>query len=78
MGLTIKDSISGVFTKVRISALDHSILVADSFISVKDNLTIKVIDNTVTTMVETVSANPNHDESAWVTVITDVGFSLKS
>ena len=65
-------------TKVRISALDHSIQIAGSLIIVKDHpIAIDIINNTVTTTVETISANPNHDESAWVTVITDVGFSLK-
>ena len=78
LGLIIKHPISAVTTKVRISALDHSILIADNFIIVKDNpVTINITDNTVQTTVETVSANPNHDESAWVTIITDVGFSLK-
>ena len=78
LGLIIKHPISGAATKVNISALDHSILIADSHISVKEYpVIINIIDNTVTTTVETVSVNPDHDETAWVRIITDVSFSLR-
>ena len=78
LGLIIKHPISDVITKVKISALDDSIQISDSFITVKEYpITINIINNTVTTTVETVSTSPNHDETAWVTVTADVGFSLK-
>ena len=78
LGLIVKHPISKISTKVKISALDHSIFAADSLIIVDEYpVTVKIINNTVTTTVETVSANPDHDETAWVSVMTDVGFSLK-
>ena len=78
LGLIIKHSITDGVIKAKISALDHSILIADTFINVKEYpVTINIINNAVTTTVETVSANPDHDETAWVRVTTDVGFSLK-
>ena len=40
-------------------------------------MTVNIVNNTVTTTVETVSENPGHDETAWVNIITDVGFNLK-
>ena len=71
-------SILNSTTKFRISALDHSIIIADRHITVKEYpVIINIINNTVTTTVETVSANPDHDETAWVRIITDVGFGLK-
>ena len=78
LGLIIKNHISGFPTKVRVSAMDHSILIAGSLVIVKEYpITINVTKNTVTATVETVSAKPNHDETAWVEIITDVGFTLK-
>ena len=78
LGLIIKHPISNISTKLKISALDHSIITADSHITVKQYpVIINIINNTVTTTVETVSANPDHDETAWVRIITDVGFGLK-
>ena len=78
LGLTIKHPNSNVFNKVKVSALDHSIQIDSSLLTVKDSpITISVIENTVTTIVETFSANPSHDETAWVRIITDIGFSLK-
>ena len=78
LGLIIKHHISGFPTKVRVSAMDHSILIAGSLVIVKEYpITINVTKNTVTATVETVSAKPNHDETAWVEIITDVGFTLK-
>ena len=78
LGFIVKNPISNIATKVKISALDHTIFAADSLIIVDEYpVTVKIINNTVTTTVETVSANPDHDETAWVKVITDVGFSLK-
>ena len=78
LGLIIKHPISDVVTKVKISALDHGIQISDGFITVKEYpVTINTINNTVTTTVETVSTNPDHGETAWVTIMTDVGFSLK-
>ena len=65
LGLIIKNPESSASTKVRISALDYSIQIAGSLIIVKDcSITINIVNNTVTTTVETVSANPNHDETA--------------
>ena len=78
LGLIIKHPISHVATKVKISALDHSILIADSHIIVKQYpVIINIINNTVKTTIETASADPNHDETAWVRIITDLGFSSK-
>ena len=39
-------------------------------------VTINIINNAVTTTIETVSSS-YHDETAWVRIITNVGFSLK-
>ena len=78
LGLIVKHPKKGIHNKVKISALDHSIVVADSLIIVKQYpVTVNIVNNTVTTTVETVSANPGHDETAWVKIITDVGFNLK-
>ena len=66
--------------KVKISALDHSIFLPDNFIIVKEYprpVTIKISNNTVTTIIETVSAYPDHDKTPWISLITDVSFSLK-
>ena len=78
LGLIVKHPMKGALIKVKISALDHSIVVADSLIFVKQYpVTVNIVNNTVTTAVETVSSNPAHDETAWVKIITDVGFNLK-
>ena len=78
LGLIIKHPITDGVTKAKISALDHSILIADNFIIVKEYpVTINIINNTVTTTIETVSTNPDNDEMAWVRVTTEFGFSLK-
>ena len=78
LGLIIKHPNSNVSNKVKVSALDHSIQIDSILLTVKDSpITISVINNTVTTIVETFSANPSHDETAWVRIITDIGFSLK-
>ena len=78
LGLTIKHPNSNVSNKIKISALDHSIQIDGSLLTVKDSpITVIVINNTVTTVAETLSANPSHDETAWVRIITDIGFSLK-
>ena len=78
LGLIIKHPITNYVNKVKISALDHSVLIADNLIIVKEYpVTIKISNNTVTTIIKTISANPDHDETAWVSIITDVGFSLK-
>ena len=78
LGLIIKHPISNICTKFRISALDHSIITADRHITIKEYpVIINIINNTVTATVEAVSANPDHDETAWVRIITDVGFGLK-
>ena len=78
LGLIIKHPISHVATKVKISALDHSILIADSHIIVKEYpVIINIINNSVAITIDTVSANLDHDEAAWVRIITNVGFSLK-
>ena len=78
LGFIEKHPIMGVVNKVKVSALDHSILVANNFIIVKQYpITINVINGTVTITVESVGANPDHDETAWVKIITDIGFGLK-
>ena len=78
LGLVVKHPIKGGINKLRASALGHTILIADSLITVdKYPITIKIINNTVTTTVETVKAATEHDETAWVRIITDVGFGLK-
>ena len=78
LGLTIKHPNSNVSNKIKISALDHSIQIDGSLLTVKDSpITINVINNTVTTVAEVFSTNPSHDETAWARIITDIGFSLK-
>ena len=80
LGLIIKHPVTDYVTKVKISALDHSIFLPDNFIIVKEYprpVTIKISNNTVTTIIETVNANPDHDKTPWISLITDVGFSLK-
>ena len=78
MGLTVKQSVTNKLTKAKISALDHSILIGDDLVIVKDHpITIKILNSSVTTVIEDTSVNHDHDETAWVKIITNIGFSLK-
>ena len=80
LGIIVKHPTTEKINKVKISALDHSILIADNFISVAQYpVTISIINNTVTTRIdrECVRSKPVHDESAGVTILTDVGFNMK-
>ena len=57
LGFTVKHPITDAKTNVKISALDHSISVAGSLISVKGYpVIIKIINSTVTTTVEATPA----------------------
>ena len=78
LGFTVKHPTTDVYTKVKISALDHSISVADSLITVKNYpIIIKIINSTVTTTVEAAPVSTNPSETAWVKIFTDINFSLK-
>ena len=78
LGFTVKNPTTNVYTNVKISALDHSILVAGSLITIKDHpIIIKIINSTVTTTVEAAPVSTNPSETAWVKIITDVNFSLR-
>ena len=78
LGFTVKHPITSIHTNVKVSALDHSISVAGSLISVKNYpLIIKIINSTVTTTVEATPVSTNPGETPWVKIITDVDFSLK-
>ena len=78
LGFTVKNPTTNVYTDVKISALDHSILVAGSLITIKDHpIIIKIINSTVTTTVEAAPVSTNPSETAWVKIITDVNFSLR-
>ena len=78
MGITVKNPVTKMLVKAKISALDHSILIDDNFIVVEDHpITITIHDNNITTRIDAMSVNPVHDETAWVRIITNVGFGLK-
>ena len=78
LGFTVKHPTTNIYTNVKISALDHSILVAGSLITIKDHpMIIKIINSTVTTAVEAAPVSTNPSETAWVKIITNVSFSLK-
>ena len=78
MGLTIKQPATNKLTKAKISALDHSIFIGDNLVIVEDHpITIKILNNSVITVIEGSSVNHDHDETAWVKIITNVGFNLK-
>ena len=78
MGITVKNPATSMLTKVKISALDHSIMIDENLITVKDHpITVTILDNNVTTRIEAVSINPVHDETAWIRIATNVGFGLK-
>ena len=78
LGFTVKHPITNIHTNVKISALDHSISVAGSLISVKNYpMIIKIINSTVTTTVQATPVSTNPGETAWVKIITDIDFSLK-
>ena len=78
MGITVKTPVTKMLAKAKISALDHSILIDENFIVVQDHpITITILDSNVTTRIDAMSIKPAHDETAWVTIITNVGFGLK-
>lgn len=78
LGLIVKHCSTHALTKIKISALDYSITTADNFITIGNHpVTVNIINGIVTTTVESVSVTPSHDETAWVRIVTDVGFSLK-
>ena len=78
LGFTVKHPTTNVYTKVKISALDHSISVADSLITVKNYpIIIKIINSTVTTIIEGAPVSTNPSETAWIKIFTDINFSLK-
>ena len=78
MGITVKSPVTSMLTKVKISALDHSIKIEENLITVEDHpITVNILDNNITTRVGVVGINPVHDETAWVRIATNVGFGLK-
>ena len=78
IGLAVKQPATNILTKVKISALDHSIVIGDNLVIVEDHpIIIKIINNSMTTVIEDTSVNHDHDETAWVKIITTVGFGLK-
>ena len=78
LGFIVKHPTTNIYTSVKISALDHSILVAGSLITIKDHpMIIKIINSTVTTTVEAAPVSTNPSETAWVKIITDINFRLK-
>ena len=78
IGLTVKQPVTNKLTKAKISALDHSILINDDHVIVEDHpIIIKILNSSVTTVIEDTSVNHDHDETAWVKIITNAGFSLK-
>ena len=78
LGFTVKHPITNIHTNVKISALDHSISVAGSWITIKNHpIVIKIINSTVTTTVEATPISTNPSETVWVKIITDANFSLK-
>ena len=78
MGLIVKQPVTNMVTKAKISALDHSILIGNNLIIVEDHpITVNILNNSVTTVIEDTSVNLDQDETAWVKVMTNIGFSLK-
>ena len=78
MGITVKSPVTSMLTKVKISALDHSIMIEENLITVGDYpIIVTILDNNITTRIGAVGINPVHDETAWVRIATNVGFGLK-
>ena len=78
IGLTVKQPVTNKLTKAKISALDHSVLIGDDLVIVEDHpITIKIFNDSVTTVIEDTSVNHDYDETAWIKIITNAGFNLK-
>ena len=78
LGFIVKSPNTDEPIKIKMSALDHSVTTTGNVMVITNHpTTINVTNNNVKTTINTVSVTPAHDETAWVSIITDVGFSLK-
>jgi len=77
LGLVIKNHETGNTTVVKVSALDHSVLVSNSLTIVKDKpVTVDVFKTVAISFDAHVQTNRLKDESAWLYINTD-GFGIK-
>ena len=77
LGLVITNQKTNTTTVIKVSAVDHSVLVGNSLTVVKDKpVTVDVFDKVTTTIDAKVQANRLKDESAWLYINTD-GFGIK-
>ena len=77
LGLLITNQKTNSTTAIKVSAVDHSVLVGNSLTVVKDKpVTVDVFGKVTTTIDAKAQANRLKDESAWLYINTD-GFGIK-
>ena len=78
LGLLVTCPKTGETIAVKVSALDHSILVGDSLTIVKDKPVTVNISNSITIDIGSkIPTSKLKDESAWLYINTNVGFGMK-
>ena len=77
LGLMIKEHDD--ITHVKISSLDHSVMVQNTLVTVEDKLvTISIINgSTKISVTNEIDEMPTKDETNWVDINSDIGFALK-
>ena len=78
IGLLVTNPDNGDTTAVKVSAVEHGVLVDNSLTIVKDNQVTVDISNTVSINVDTdIQSNRLKDELAWLYINTNSGFGMK-
>ena len=77
LGLVITNQKTNSSTVIKVSAVDHSVLVGNSLTIVKDRpVTVNVFEKVITSVDAHVQTTRLRDESAWLFISTD-GFGIK-
>ena len=78
LGLLVTSPKTGDTIAVKVSALDHSILVGDSLTIVKDKpVTVNISDSIKINVDTKIQTSRLKDESAWLYININVGFGFK-
>ena len=79
LGLLLRSPETGKTLLAKVSAQDHSIKIADQYITMNTrpiNIIVST-DYNITVSIGTIEYHEMKDESAWLDIKTDVGFALK-
>ena len=78
LGLVVTSPDTADKTVIKVSAIDHSVLVGSSLTIVKDKPVTVDVSNTVSVNVDAnIQTSRLNDESAWLYINTNAGFGMK-